>query len=292
MGNSSNGSRAENNSDSKTLDFLYNNAFGRLCLKALNKPFSAKIVGAYMDSRFSVRRIKKFVDEYGIDMSLYEQREFKSYNDFFTRRMLPEHYKICADPRALIAPCDSRLTVYPLDAESVFYIKGAPYNAADFLQDESLAKEFEGGLMLVFRLSVDNYHRYCYFDSGTKGENIRIKGVLHTVQPVALGRYNYYKHNSREYTVMQTENFGKAIQAEIGAMFVGKIVNLAGACAFRRGEEKGMFEFGGSTVAVMLRKGEAEIFPEILQNSLAGEETPVHIGEQIGVAAGTEGTKC
>ena len=292
MGNFSNGKRASDPSESKALRFLYNNALGRICLKALNKPFSAKIVGAYMDSRLSARRIKKFVDEYGIDMSLYEQREFKSYNDFFTRRMLPEHYNICADPRALIAPCDSRLTVYPLDAESVFYIKGSPYDAADFLQDEALAKEFEGGLMLVFRLSVDNYHRYCYFDSGTKGENIKIKGVLHTVQPVALGRYNYYKHNSREYTVMQTESFGKAIQAEIGAMFVGKIVNHASGCAFRRGEEKGYFEFGGSTVAVMLRKGAAEIFPEILAQSLAGEETPVRIGERIGFASGTEGDLC
>ena len=275
-------------SDDKALEFLYGNAFGRVLLKAVNKPFSAKVVGSYMNSRFSKRRIEKFVKENGIDMSLYEEREYKSYNDFFTRRLKPENLHICAEKDALVAPCDSKLTVYTIDEDSVFYIKNAPYSTAEFLKDPALAAEFNGGYMLVFRLTVDNYHRYCYFDSGTKGENIHIKGVLHTVKPVSLKRYNYYKQNCREYTVMQTENFGKAIQAEIGAMLVGKISNLSGACAFVRGEEKGMFEFGGSTVVVMLRKGVAVLDDDIIRNSAEGVETAVHIGERIGSAVRAE----
>ncbi len=276
-------------SDDKALDFFYNNAFGRICLKAVNKPFAAKIVGRYMNSRFSVKRIEKFVKENNIDMSLYEDCDYKSYNDFFTRRLKEENMHICMDPDALIAPCDSKLTAYKIDGDSVFYIKGAPYSLAEFLKNETLAAEFVGGLMLVFRLSVDNYHRYCYFDTGTKGENIYIKGVLHTVKPVSLGRYNYYKQNCREYTVMNTKSFGKAIQAEIGAMLVGKINNHSGECAFTRGEEKGMFEFGGSTVVVVLRAGAAVLDKDIVLNSGEGIETEVHIGERIGTAVCTEG---
>lgn len=30
--------------------------------------------------------------------------------------------------------------------------------------------EYKSGYALVFRLSTDNYHRYCYIDSGTKGK--------------------------------------------------------------------------------------------------------------------------
>ena len=268
----------------KALGFLYENALGRLCLKIANRPLTAKIVGTYMNSRLSKHHIARFVKEEGIDMSLYEDREFISYNDFFTRRL--KRMDICTEKDALIAPCDSKLTVYPVETGSVFFIKGAPYSAASFLADEELARTFDGGYMCVFRLSVDNYHRYCYFDSGTKGENIHIKGVLHTVKPVSLGRYNYYSQNSREYTIMHTENFGLAVQAEIGAMLVGKIVNRSGACAFRRGEEKGMFEFGGSTVVVLLQKGVSVIDADIIANSAQGIETEVRIGERIGSAAG------
>ncbi len=271
-------------SEDGSLSFLYRNPFGRMCLKLVNRRFTAKLVGRYMDSRLSARRIEKFVKANNIDMSLYEDREFKSYNDFFTRKLRPEYMEICADPDALISPCDSKLTVYQLNGESVFFIKGAPYSLPVFLQNEQLAREFEGGHILVFRLSVDNYHRYCYFDSGTKGENVHIKGVLHTVKAISLEKYNYYHQNSREYTVMQTERFGKAIQAEIGAMLVGKIKNLSGECSFVRGEEKGMFEFGGSTVAVVLKKGAAVIDADILKSSAEGAETAVRIGERIGAA--------
>lgn len=275
-------------SDDKALSFLYGNAFGRLCLKAANKPLTAKMVGRYMNSRFSLKRIDKFVKENNIDMSLYEDRKFTSYNDFFTRRLKEENLHICTDENALISPCDSKLTAYELNEDSLFFIKGSPYSLAEFLKDEKLANEFNGGHMLVFRLTVDNYHRYCYFDTGSKGENIYIKGVLHTVKPISLGRYNYYKQNCREYTVMQTKNFGKAIQAEVGAMLVGKISNRSGRCDFVRGEEKGMFEFGGSTVVVILRKGAAILDADIVMNSKEGIETEVHIGERIGTAARAE----
>jgi len=63
---------------------------------------------------------------------------------------------------------------------------------------------------------------------------------------------------------------------------VGRIKNLHGAHTFKRGEEKGMFLFGGSTVVLLLEKGKATLKDEILEASARGEETPVKMGEHIG----------
>ena len=84
---------------------------------------------------------------------------------------------------------------------------------------------------------------------------------------------------------METENFGKVVQVEVGAMCVGKIKNWHGEHSFKRGEEKGMFEFGGSTVVLVLEKGRAVIDSDILQNSRLGFETRVKIGERVGEKA-------
>jgi len=132
---------------------------------------------------------------------------------------------------------------------------------------------------------VDDYHRYCYFDNGTKGENVFIKGVLHTVHPIVVGEYNIYKRNCREYTVMETENFGRVIQVEVGAMMVGRIKNLHGAHSFSRGEEKGMFEFGGSTIVMLFKKDTIALDDDIIRNSANNVETIVKYGEKIGISA-------
>ena len=82
---------------------------------------------------------------------------------------------------------------------------------------------------------------------------------------------------------MQTEHFGKAVQIEVGAMLVGKIENLHGAGSFTRGEEKGRFLYGGSTVVLLLQKNAAQIDDRFLKASARGEELAVRMGERIGV---------
>ena len=81
----------------------------------------------------------------------------------------------------------------------------------------------------MFRLTVEDYHRYFYIDGGSKGENVFIEGRLHTVQPIALEHRRVFTENCREYTVLHTENFGDVTQVEVGAMMVGRIVNNQGA---------------------------------------------------------------
>ncbi len=271
-------------SGEKALCYLYNTKSGRRFLKIITKRTVSKVTGKFLNSRVSRLGIKKFVKKNKINVDEYEDRKYLSYNDFFTRKLKPGKRMICMAKSALICPCDGRLSVYNIKDDSVFFIKDSAYTVSDLIEDNELANEFMGGTCLIFRLSVDDYHRYCYFDWCSKSENKFIKGVLHTVNPIVLDKYNVYKKNCREYTVLETENFGKAVQVEVGAMLVGKIKNLHGEGSFKRGDEKGMFEFGGSTIVLLLKKDVCQIDPDIVQNSFENVETIVKMGEKIGVS--------
>lgn len=260
---------------------LYGTVCGRVILKALTAPAVSKAAGAFMDSRLSVPLIKRFIKSSGIDTSQYVMKKFRSYNEFFTRRVKRGMRPIDRMPSHFISPCDSKLTVYKIGKSSVFRIKGSRYRVSDLIQNDFLAKRYEGGYCMIFRLEVDDYHRYCYIDSGTKTENTFINGELHTVNPIALEHYNIYKRNCREYTVLHTENFGDVVQVEVGAMMVGRIVNRHGAAEVVRGGEKGKFEFGGSTIVLLVQEDMIRIDDDILRNSAENIETVVKYGEKV-----------
>ena len=270
-----------NEEKSGAAKFLYRNKLGRGVLKILVRPWVSKTVGRFMDSRLSKPMIKSFIKKNGIDLNDYLGAPYKNYNDFFTRKIKDGRRIFDMSPAALCAPCDSALSVYPITSGSLFSIKGGSYSCAALLGDGQLAEQFERGTCLVFRLAVTDYHRYSFFDSGKTLSTKYIPGVFHTVRPVALERYDFYKENSRSVTVMETENFGTAAFVEVGALLVGKIKNHP-VSAFSKGEEKGYFEFGGSTCVLLLKESAAKIDDEILANTAAGFESKVRLGERIG----------
>ena len=269
---------------SGALKFLYYTKIGGAVLKLLTARWVSKAAGKFLDSRLSRRKIKKYVKKHGIDMTLYEKEDYRSFNAFFTRRIRKELRPFDLSPKAFVAPCDGKLSLYKIEKGAHFTIKGFTYTAAELLKNEELALAFEGGYCFVFRLCVEDYHRYFYFDDGIKGENVFISGRLHTVQPVALEKRRVFCENCREFTVMQTEHFGTAVQCEVGAMMVGRIVNYHGSGTMRRGEEKGKFEFGGSTIVVLTQAGAVIPDGEFIKNTADGKETKVKCGERIGTA--------
>lgn len=165
-----------------------------------------------------------------------------------------------------------------------FTLKHTQYSVKSVLRNDELAQKYAGGHALIFRLTVDDYHRYCYIADGEKSENIQIPGFLHTVNPVANDHYPIYKENAREYTIVKSDVFGDILMMEVGALMVGKIVNHHQAATITRGQEKGYFQFGGSTVIVLLEPDAAEIDADILENSSMHIETIVRMGEKIGCA--------
>ena len=164
-----------------------------------------------------------------------------------------------------------------------FLIKQGQYTVQSLLRDEKLAKQFEGGILWQLRLSVDDYHRYIYPVSGRRSHERTINGVFHTVQPIALEHCPVYKENTRKYCIIKTKEFGTILMMEVGAMMVGRITNHEAEPGYvTRGEEKGYFEFGGSTIILLTQKGAVLPRKNILHRSARGEETCIRQGEKIG----------
>lgn len=266
---------------SKLLKFLYHTFLGRSILKGLCiRRWFSRIVGSYYYSRFSCHKIKKFIKKYDICLEDYEENEFHNFNEFFSRKLKEGKRKIAYGKKDLISPCDSKLLYYPIDERLKLRIKNSSYSIQDLIEDAKLAKEYQNGHCLIFRLTLDDYHRYIYMDQGNVLNQKRIKGVLHTVTSVSENE-KIYSTNSREVTVLQTENFEKVIQIEVGALLVGKIKNLEKQ-SFLKGEEKGYFQLGGSTIILLLKNGIVKIDEDIIKNSNDHIETKVALGEKIG----------
>lgn len=260
---------------------LYKTLLGGVVLAFVTRKTVSKASSLYMNSKASTKRIDKFIKKNNINMSDYPKREYLSFNDFFTRKIKPGKRKFSTRPDDLSSVADSKLLVYHVNEKTEMLIKGKKYTLKDLLRDKRLAEEYKGGTCLVFRLTVDDYHRYSFVDDGTLIRSKKINGILHTVGPVAFKRYKVFKENQREYSVLNTKNFGDVIQMEIGALMVGKIVNHD-VKSFKKGDEKGYFLFGGSTVVLIFKKDVVEIDSDIMMNSNIGIETKVKLGEVIG----------
>lgn len=266
----------------KFLRLLYGTAFGRRIIARLVRPGVSEFAGRVMDSGLSSLFISRFVRKNRIPLSEYIPTRYRSYNDFFTREIRPECRSFPEDVNVLGSPCDGKVTAYSVSDRLVIKIKGSDYSIKSLLLNRELCEEFAGGYCVIIRLSVDNYHRYAYIDDGCKSDNYYIAGLFHTVNPVAMEHNNIYYENSREYTIIDTEHFGRVVQMEVGALAVGRIVNYDGEGRIERGAEKGYFEFGGSTVVLLLKREAVRIDDVFLKNTEEGYETLVRLGERLG----------
>ena len=267
------------------LRFLYHTLPGRLLLKLLAGRGLSRLAGRLLDARLSRVLIAPFVRRSGIRLSDYRTADYAGFNDCFCREIRPELRPLPEDPALLFAPCDGRLSAWRIRDDTVLNVKHSRYTLSELLAGDPVAARYRDGVCLVFRLCVEDYHRYCYPDGGSKGENVFIPGELHTVRPIALEAVPVFVRNCREYTVMDTEHFGTLIQMEVGALLVGKIENRDGAGPIVRGKEKGMFRYGGSTVILLLEQGRVELPEELFRRSAEGLELRVRMGQPIGRAA-------
>lgn len=264
------------------LNDLYKTRAGRILLRPLiSKPVS-DLAGFLMDRRISMLLIAPFVRENKIRFEDYELNDIRCFNDFFRRKIKSGLRPVSENKADLIAPCDGLLKVSRIKEGSIIEVKQSRFTVRGMLRDRALADSFEGGYCLVYRLCVDNYHRYIYFDSGMKHKNRHIRGIYHTVQPVALEDFPVFVQNTREYAVIDSDNFGRCVQMEVGAMLVGRIVNKdREACLVKRGSEKGFFEYGGSTIIVLLPDQKLDLADKVLEGMKKGIEVPVKMGEAI-----------
>ena len=284
------------------LDFLYGNVFGRILLKYVAAaPWFSRWRGGRRDRPESKEDILPFLEENRIDLSDggfgpgWQADGFATFNEFFTRQRdygayyaaLREH-GLLADPASereeLPAVADARLSVWPVGPDLAVPVKQSVYTLKELVgqraHDIDLTP-FEGGHCLVFRLGVDDYHRYVFPDSGRLVRRYFIPGELHTVRPVSE-RYRVYARNARSVSILDTDHFGPLLTVEVGAMLVGHIVeHPLPNITFDALQEKGYFEFGGSTV-LLVTGPNVTIDTDLLEASARGDEVKVRLGEPVG----------
>lgn len=284
------------------LDFLYGNVLGRVLLKYIAAaPWFSKWQGKRRDRPASKDDIGPFIEENHIDLSDggfgpgWHLDDFLTFNAFFARQRdygayfasLKEHGLLAdfsAEPPQLPAVADARLSVYPVGPDLAVPVKQTVYTLPELLGEDHRHMDletFEGGHCLVFRLGVDDYHRYVFPDRGRLLDRYFLPGELHTVRPVSE-RYRVYARNARSVSVLDTDHFGPVLMVEVGAMLVGHIVeHPLNPRTFDALQEKGYFEFGGSTILLITGPGVA-IGQDLLEASEQGNEVRVRLGEPVG----------
>jgi phosphatidylserine decarboxylase len=265
----------------------YNHPVGRLLTNSLlsSRPFS-QLYGGLQDSRWSARKVEPFIRDFKIDMSEYQDGPFANFNQFFIRRFRAGKRPVIQAPHLMAAPAEARyLGFEKITEEQKFPVKGTFLSAAGLLGDSEVAKPFVGGPLLLARLCPVDYHRYHFPDDGRILRAWTIHGPYHSVNPVALrARPDIFITNERQAALLETKNFGRLAYIEVGALCVGKIVQSHDpAKPFRRGDEKGYFLFGGSTVIVLGEPGAWKPSVDLLENTRQDRETLVRLGEEIAV---------
>ena len=175
-------------------------------------------------------------------------------------------------------------------------IKGNLYSIEKILK--APCPEFlKGGTLLVFRLSLPDYHRYIFPARGKLLRTKKIKGRLDSVRKEAA-HFKAFSENKREISLLELSGMGKILHVEVGAMLVGHIHNHVKVESifdggvnknrkrkteyrFHAGEEKGYFSLGGSTIVEILNN-KIVIDDDLLENTKKGLETKLSIGERIG----------
>lgn len=251
------------------LEFLYNTAPGRLLLKIAISPLFSKIYGLYKKSHLSKKQIEKFKKEYNIEAGT---QSFESFNEFFTRK---KSVSFNTGKNELSSPCDGKVLIYKITNDNMIKIKDTDYSLFELLKS---CMNYGWDTCVVIRLAMTDVHRYYFIDDGKVYDYKKIRGQLHTVRSIS-DKYEVYKENKREWTILQTQNFGMVLQMEVGAMFVGDIVNYIKP-TFKKGEEKGYFNIGGSTIVLLT--GGVVYDEDIVENSQKGIETLIECGEKIG----------
>lgn len=266
----------------KALRFAYETLLGRTLWPVLfgSRAVSA-LLGRYYDSARSRRAIPALASIPGCRPEEAEKpvSEYPSFNAFFTRRL-----KAGARPLGdgFVSPADGRLMLY-LDAgiDSPFPLKGAVRTLRTVFDPAATAPEGRCDIAVI-RLAPVDYHRFHFpCDCRTDAPHRTVSGKYHSVNPVALLRHpDVYADNERQITVCDA-SFGRFWMIDVGAFGVGTIVQTCAPGSHSKGDEKGYFKFGGSTVILVTPAGAVKFDEDLVRNSAAGLETRVRAGEKI-----------
>jgi phosphatidylserine decarboxylase len=272
------------------LRWSYGNPLGAISLNAfVKRPLFSKWYGRKMSTPQSAARVAPFIQTYELDPNDFADApdSYRSFNEFFYRKLKLSARPIDADPATVSFPADGRhLGFQDASAISGVFVKGQKFDLAALLGDAQLAARYVGGALVLSRLCPVDYHRFHFPVAGVPGETRLINGPLFSVNPIALRqKLSYLWTNKRTVTEVQTEQLGTVICMEIGATCVGTICQtFTPDQSVTKGAEKGYFAFGGSSTLTIFEPGRVNLERDLLEHSARQTELYARIGSRMGRA--------
>ncbi|KAI1740551.1 phosphatidylserine decarboxylase proenzyme [Xylaria scruposa] len=244
----------------------------------------------------SKSQIRGFVDAYGINMEDFDPSDinaYQSFADFFTRKHTKESRLVYKpdDASSAVVVADSRVVVYDSIAKTrELWIKGRDFSITNLVMDTQLGARFDNAAVASFRLSPQDYHRYHSPVTGRVALFRSLPGDYYQVDPIALQSHvDILTRNARDYVVIETEDFGDVLFVAIGATDVGSVQfhkewQTPGS-EIRKGDELGLFQFGGSSIVVAFQAGRIKFDADLSDLSMQRIQIAVEVGMSLGSAA-------
>jgi phosphatidylserine decarboxylase len=275
----------------KAVEWLYKSQFGRTVSDIAARSPISQFYGDMQSSSWSKRKVAPFIKDFSINMDEFVPQDghtvtdpYASFNDFFIRRFRKDARKIESNPDVMPAFCEARYFGHKeIDNDVRVPVKGHFLTSSELLQNTEWEDTFKGGPLMIARLCPVDYHRFHFPDDGEILSAYPVPGRFHSVNPIALKeKPDIFMTNERFVTILDTKNFGKLAYIEVGATCVGKIVQSRPMYGnFKRGEEKGYFLFGGSTVVLLGEKGKWSPSELMLNNTRSGMEVYQQLGSAL-----------
>ena len=272
------------------LRWTYGNPLGRLALHALVKrAVFSRVYGWFMDRPSSRKRVQPFIEKFALsaDDFLEPATCFKTFNEFFYRRLKPQARPI--DPHAGIAvlPADGRhLAFQNFSQAQGLFVKGQVFALDELLQSADLARRYDGGALVISRLCPVDYHRFHFPTAGIASPAQLLPGPLQSVNPIALKQnIRILATNRRCLASVESPDFGRVLTVEVGATCVGGFVyTFRPGVKVGKGDEKGYFKFGGSLTMTLFEPNRIRLDSDLLEQTQRGLETYALMGERMGSA--------
>jgi phosphatidylserine decarboxylase len=269
---------------------LLSKLIGAPCVHALARiPFFSAFYGYLQDRPSSAKKVKTFIEEFGLDVSEFAQHpdSFTSFNDFFTRKLTSAARPLASGNQVAIIPADGRYWFYPhFDQADGIIVKGETFDLATLIGDAELAKRYQQGAMVIARLCPTDYHRYHFPVDCVPGETQLINGWLYSVNPIAIKKnLQIFTQNKRTLCKLQTKEFGTVLFMEIGATCVGAMHQTYTADQTHlKGDEKGYFSFGASSLIVLFEPNTIQFDQDLIEATAQGIEIRCLMGQSMGLA--------
>lgn len=217
-----------------------------------SRKWISKITGAFAQSALSRFLIPTFSKTYKINVDEAEKpiHQYRTLNEFFTRRLKPNMRPIDNAQNAVVSPVDAVIaSCGVINKGTILNVKGQDYSIADLLADEQRSKAFEHGYYFVLYLSPTDYHRIHAPVAGEIVHNVHLPGKVYPVNVFGLTHMKKVLSRNERLITYIKHNDHLIAAVKVGAMNVSSIQYVdSSKVQLERGEELAYFAFGSTVV--------------------------------------------